>query len=387
MRVLISGGGTGGHIYPALSVATQLRDLYKADILYLGSDDGLETTIVPAANLRLAVIKAGKLRRYISWSTLKGIGRIPIGMMQAVDIVRKFRPDVAFTSGGYVAVPTGLAARINGVPLLMHQQDVPPNLSNKLLAPLATYISIAFADSQRYFPADKTRLLGNPLRQEILDVRQTTPQQARSALGFDPALPLLLVTGGSQGARHLNQAVCRALPQLLRSCQVLQISGSKLFTETQELAEQTMIGLDVQMRQHYRLVPYMSEEMPLALQAAEIVLCRSGAATLSELAVLQKPGILVPLPPSMGSSPQEANAATLAGKQAAEVIHNADLRADVLIERVNALLSQPARLQQMQTAIGEFAKPEATKAIIETIITMTKNGGVTKTPEQEVVSF
>jgi UDP-N-acetylglucosamine--N-acetylmuramyl-(pentapeptide) pyrophosphoryl-undecaprenol N-acetylglucosamine transferase len=127
--------------------------------------------------------------------------------------------------------------------------------------------------------------------------------------------------------------------------------------------------------------------MPLALQAAEIVLCRSGAATLSELAVLQKPSILVPLPASMGSSPQEANAATLAGKQAAEVIHNADLQADVLIERVNTLLSQPARLQQMQTAIGEFAKPEATKAIIETIITMTKNGAVTKKPEHEVLSF
>lgn len=387
MRVLISGGGTGGHIYPALSVATQLRDLYKADILYLGSDDGLETTIVPAANLRLAVIKAGKLRRYISWSTVKGIGRVPIGILQAVDIVRKFRPDVAFTSGGYVAVPTGLAARINGVPLLIHQQDVPPNLSNKLLAPLATCISIAFADSLRYFPAHKTRLLGNPLRQEILDVRQTAPQQARSALGFDPALPLLLVTGGSQGARHLNQVVCRALPQLLGSCQVLQISGSKLFNETQELAEQTMAGLDVQMRQHYRLVPYMSEEMPLALQAAEIVLCRSGAATLSELAVLQKPSILVPLPASMGSSPQEANAATLASKQAVEVIYNADLQADVLIERINTLLSQPARLQQMQTAIGEFAKPEATKAIIETIITMAKNGAVTKTPEHEVLSF
>jgi UDP-N-acetylglucosamine--N-acetylmuramyl-(pentapeptide) pyrophosphoryl-undecaprenol N-acetylglucosamine transferase len=387
MRVLISGGGTGGHIYPALSVATQLRDLYNADILYLGSDDGLETTVVPAADLRLAVVKAGKLRRYVSWSTVKGISRVPIGMAQAIDIVRKFRPAVAFTSGGYVAVPAGLAARVNGVPLLMHQQDVPPNLSNKLLAPLATYISVAFADSLRYFPAGKTRLMGNPLRQEILDVRQMTAQQARSALGFDPALPLLLVTGGSQGARHLNQVVCRALPQLLDNCQVLQISGDKLFTETQELAAQTMAGLDVQMRQHYRLVPYMSAEMPLALQSSEIVLCRSGASTLSELAVLHKPGILVPLPSSIGKSPQEANAVALARKQAAEVIHDVDLQPDVLVERVKTLLSQPARLQQMQAAIAKFARPEATKTIVETIINMTKNDGVTKTPAQEVLSF
>src|SRR5512142_968363 len=114
MRVLISGGGTGGHIYPALSVATQLHNQYNADILYLGSDDGLETELVPAAGLCLEVIKAGKLQRYLSWRTLKGIGRVPLGMVQAVGIVRRFRPDVAFTSGGYVAVPAGLAARLNG---------------------------------------------------------------------------------------------------------------------------------------------------------------------------------------------------------------------------------------------------------------------------------
>src|SRR6476661_5477961 len=128
MRVVISGGGTGGHIYPALAVATQLRELYNADILYLGSDDGLETQLVPSAGFRLATIKAGKLQRFMSVKTLKGIARVPIGITQAVGIVREFRPAVAFTSGGYVAVPAGLAAKLNGVPLLLHQQDVPPNL-------------------------------------------------------------------------------------------------------------------------------------------------------------------------------------------------------------------------------------------------------------------
>ena len=117
MRVLISGGGTGGHIYPALSVATQLRTKYNADILYLGSDDGLEMQLVPAAGFRLATIKAGKLQRYLSVKTIKGIARVPIGMTQAIGIVREFRPDVSFTSGGYVAVPAGLASKINGVPL------------------------------------------------------------------------------------------------------------------------------------------------------------------------------------------------------------------------------------------------------------------------------
>ena len=147
-------------------------------------------------------------------------------MAQAVGIVRRFAPDVIFTSGGYVAVPAGLAARINNIPLLMHQQDVPPNLSNRLIAPLATCISVAFADSLPYFPVGKTVQLGNPVRQEILDIRTVSVQETRRQLGLDPALPLLLVTGGSQGARHLNQEVCRALPDLLPHCQILQISGS-----------------------------------------------------------------------------------------------------------------------------------------------------------------
>lgn len=386
MRVLISGGGTGGHVYPALAVATRLRDEYKAEILYLGSDDGLETELVPAAGLRLEVIKAGKLQRYISWKTVKGVGRVPVGMGQAIGIVRKFHPDVAFTSGGYVAVPAGLAARLNGVPLLMHQQDVPPNLSNKLLGPLATYISVAFQASMQYFPASKTLLLGNPLRQEMLAVRQTSPQDARVALKLDPALPVLLVTGGSQGARHLNQVVCRALPQLLPNCQLLQISGTKLFAETRDLAEQTMAGLDDSLRSRYRLVPYMSDEMPLALQAAELVICRSGASTLCELAALEKPSILVPLPPAIGSSPQEQNAAVFGAAQAAEVVRNADLSPEILAERVYSVISQPARLQTSQAALRQFAKPQATKAIVETILKMAQGSRV-NTAEQEVISI
>jgi len=386
MRVLISGGGTGGHIYPALAVATQLQNTHHADILYLGSDDGLETEIIPAAGLRLAVIKAGKLRRYLCWQAITGVARIPVGMAQALTIVHRFRPDVAFTSGGYVAVPAGLAARINSVPLLMHQQDVPPNLSNKLLAPLATRISLSFRDSVQHFPAGKTLLLGNPVRQAILDIRQTAPQQSRSELGFMPDVPLVLVTGGSQGARHLNRVVCHALPELLKTCQILHISGQKLLQETRELSKQTLAHLDAETQQRYQLVPYMSEQMPLALQAADLVICRAGAATLSELAVLGKPSILVPLPPTIGSSPQETNAATFARAQAAEVIRNDDLKPDMLLARVNSILTQPACLQSMVDALKAFAKPDATQAIVATILTMVKMTRA-NTSEQEVSSI
>src|SRR5258708_8790320 len=182
MKVLVSGGGTGGHIYPALAVATQLVKQYQAEILYLGSDDGLENELAPAAGSALVIVSAGKLRSYISWQTLTGVARIPVGMAQDVGIVREFNPDVVFTSGGYVAVPAGLGARLNGAPLLMHQQDVPPNLSNRLIAPLATRIPVAFADSLAYFPARQTQPFGNHGRHEMLDIRSLSPQHPRRPL-------------------------------------------------------------------------------------------------------------------------------------------------------------------------------------------------------------
>ncbi len=374
MRVLVSGGGTGGHVYPALAIATELQARYQAEILFLGSDDGLETEIVPAAGFRFVAIKAGRLRRYISPQTITGVMRVPLGLFQAIGVVRKFRPQVAFTSGGFVAVPAVLAAKVNGVPVLMHQQDVPPNLSNRLAAPLATRISVSFADSLPYFPAKKTRLLGNPVRQAILDARAVAPVAAKAQLGFDGGLPLLLVTGGSQGARHLNQVMARALPALLPHCQVLQVSGKQLFDETRQLAESVLVGQGETMRQRYRLVAYLNEEMPLALQAADIVLCRSGASTLTELAALGKPSILVPLPPNIGGSPQEANAAMFGRKQAAIVVKNDDLTPEVLVERAQAMLASRERLDEMARAASSFAKPQAAQDISTELASIAKAG-------------
>jgi UDP-N-acetylglucosamine--N-acetylmuramyl-(pentapeptide) pyrophosphoryl-undecaprenol N-acetylglucosamine transferase len=293
-------------------------------------------------------------------------------MAQAVGIVRHFRPQVAFTSGGYVAVPAALAARLNSVPLMMHQQDVPPNLSNRMIAPLATRISVAFADSMRYFPAGKTLHLGNPVRQSILDVRNVQPQEARRTLGFSAEWPLLLVTGGSQGARHLNTTVCQALPELLKHCQVLQISGKGLFEETCKLSENMLASVDEESRRRYRLEPYMDAEMPVALQAADLVLCRAGAATLSELAVLGKASILVPLPPAIGNSPQEANAAMFGRNEAAQVLKDSDLSPQVLAERVLGLFSSSERLQAMAQAALTLAKPEAAEEIAAVVAQIAK---------------
>ena len=366
MRIVISGGGTGGHIYPALAVARALMQRYEAEVLFIGDANGLETRIVPAAGVPFVTITAGKLRRYLSPRTLTDLGRVPLGMAQALRHVARFRPDAAFTSGGYVSVPAGMAARAHRVPLLMHQQDVPPNLANRLLTPVATRISVSFAQSLRYFPAGRTTLAGNPVREEVLRMQGAERAPLKAQFGLDPALPLVLVTGGSQGARHLNLEVARALPLLLPRCQVLHISGTLTHDATRALADETLQATP-HLRARYLLYPYLEGEMPAALAASDLVLCRSGAATLAELAVLGRGSVLVPLPPGFTGSPQAINAETFCQAGAAEMLLDRDLTTETLSALLFPLLADSARREAMGNAARTLGHPDAAATLAEAV--------------------
>lgn len=368
LRILISGGGTGGHIYPALAVAGELKARYNADILYIGDADGLETRLVPEAGLRLETIHAGRLLRYWSKETVRDLARVPVGFVEARTLVRDFAPHAAFTSGGYVAVPAGFSARRLRVPLLIHQQDVPPNLANRLLRPIATRISVSFEDSLAFFPKHKTRLLGNPLREAITRLAGSDARVHKQALGFLPAYPLLVVTGGSQGARHINQAVVEALPTLLERFQILHISGQKTYDETMQAALQQIRGMPGHVVARYRIEPYLDADMPTALAASDAVIARAGAATLAELAVLGKPGILVPLPPGFSGSPQEANAAMFAKHGAAAVVLDKDLAAGSLLAAIRDLFADPNTRVKMSLAARQLARPNATADLASAVV-------------------
>ena len=374
MRILISGGGTGGHIYPALAVARELRERYDAELLYIGDLHGLETEIVPQAGIPFAGISAGKLRRYLSPRTLTDLGRIPIGMSQALRHVGRFRPHAAFTSGGYVSVPAGMAARARGVPLVMHQQDVSPNLANRLLTPVATRISVSFHDSLRFFPKSRTALAGNPVREEILAAAGHESAEYKPRFGFDPALPVVLVTGGSQGARHLNQVVVEALPELLPHCQVLHVSGTLTHEATATAAEERLRTLP-ELRGRYRLYAYLNEEMPAALGACDVALCRSGAATLAELAALGRASVLVPLPPGFSGSPQAVNAAMFQAAGAADMLLDRDLTAQSLAAMLAPLLADTAHRAIMASAARTLARPHAAATLADTVAALANQRG------------
>lgn len=326
---------------------------------------------MPKAGLAFVGVRAGKLRRYLSWKTFVDLGRVPVGFAQAIGQVRRFRPDVIFTSGGYVSVPAGFAARRFGIPLVTHQQDVSPNLANRLLRPLATRITVSFEDSLRYFPPKKTRLIGNPVRDAILSVVGTAPGTAKQSFGLDPALPLVVVTGGSQGARHLNEVVVASLPRLLPVCQVLQISGARTFADTRTASER-LFAAHPDWEPSYRLYEYLDAEMPLALAAADVVLCRSGAATLSELAALGKGSILVPLPPGFGGSPQAVNAAMFQRHGAARVIRDADLTPDTLCAALLPLLRDQEQRGALGTAAQALARPDAAADLAALVVGLAK---------------
>lgn len=327
---------------------------------------GLETQLVPKAGFPFVGIQAGKLRRYLSVKTFADLGRIPVSFAQAIRHVRRFQPDAAFTSGGYVSVPAGYAARSQRVPLVIHQQDVSPNLANRLLRPMATRITVSFEDSLRYFPAQKSLWIGNPVREAILQVAGMASSEAKQLFGLDPALPLVLVTGGSQGAKHLNEVVADSLPKLLPVCQVLQISGSRTYAATKSQTETQLEGYP-EWAARYRLYEYLDEQMAPALAAADVVLCRSGAATLSELATLGKPSILVPLPPGFGGSPQAVNAAMFQQRGAAKVIRDADLTPEPLSATLLPLLTDESERAALGKAARSLARPQAAAELAELV--------------------
>jgi UDP-N-acetylglucosamine--N-acetylmuramyl-(pentapeptide) pyrophosphoryl-undecaprenol N-acetylglucosamine transferase len=373
MRILISGGGTGGHIYPALAVAHALRDHYGAELLFLGDENGLEREIVPREGVRFVGVTAGKLRRYLSLQTITDLVHVPVGIRQAREVVKEFQPHAAFTSGGYASVPAGLAARGIGAPLVIHQQDVSPNLANRILAPRATRISISFPQSLRYFNRyrKKTALTGNPVREEILRVANHQPEPFKASFNLDPTQPLLLVTGGSQGSRHLNRVVASALSRLLPRCQILHISGEHNYEETRQLAEPHFAERP-ELRGRYVLRGYISTRMAEALAASDVLVCRAGAATLAELAILGRPSILVPLPPGITGSPQEINAAMFRQAGAAEVIEDRELTPDTLQAAVLPILDSAPRRTLMANAARTLGQPEATYTLTDTVAELAK---------------
>lgn len=358
-RIVITGGGTGGHLYPALAVAEALKeDVSVEDILYIGNIKRREAELVPQYGIRFEGIQFSGMPRGINLQIAAWGKDLGMSFLKARKLLKEFKADIAFGTGGYVTAPVLLAARSLGIPIVVHEPDAYPGLVNRVLAPWSTAVTCAFGESQQRLKTKHLHVTGNPLRSQI---GQVSKEQALENLAFPFTLdkPILLVTGGSQGARKINQGVLEALPTLIEELhyQVIHQTGDKLF-------EETLAQCPEAYRNHpgYFVAPFI-QDMASTLALADVAICRSGSMTLSEMYRGHIPTILVPYPYAAADH-QRQNALASQAAGASLMIEDAAFNGQTLIETLQKLRNEPHTQAAMKQAAQQLSAPSATADII-----------------------
>ena len=364
MRIILTGGGTGGHIYPALAVAERLQQLHPdCEILYVGTDRGLEKEIVPKRNLPFRTIHAEGLPRKLSPALLKAVKKAADGCLEARKIVKEFQPDVVIGTGGYVCGPVVLAAKLQGVSTMIHEQNAFPGITNKLLARFANCIMVNFEESREYFVhKERVTALGLPVRQEVLSAGK---EEGLQYFGFSPEKTTLLVSGGSRGARSLNRAMAEAYPELIQhpELQIIHLTGRTDYEDTMK----AIADHGVEIAEHPQIIikPYL-DDMQYGLAAADFCVGRAGATFLAEVTACGLPGILIPYPYA-AENHQEYNARALADRQAAYLLLDKDLTGNLLSEHILTLCKDSEKREQMAAQSRAMGKRDALDRIVELV--------------------
>ncbi|MBU1292073.1 undecaprenyldiphospho-muramoylpentapeptide beta-N-acetylglucosaminyltransferase [Patescibacteria group bacterium] len=360
MRILFTGGGTGGHIFPIIAVARQLKkNNPDLEMFFLGAPAGAGfSDVLQKEGIRIKTILTGKVRRYFSPKIILDIFKMPIGLIQAFLYLYVWMPDIIFNKGGFGSVPVVLVGWLFRIPILTHESDTIPGLANRLGAMFSKRIAVSFVSTGKYFPSKKTALIGNPIRSAI----PMTSEKAKTILGLTSQKPIILILGGSQGAQALNQAILGILPQLLEKYEIVHQCGFNNFEEIKR--ETSQISSD------YHLFPFLNEsQMSAAQLLANLVISRAGAGSIAEIAACGKPSILVPLPGS-GSDHQKENAFAYAQAGATTVVEEENLTLSIFLNEISQILDNPELSQKMSINAKNFSRPEAAQKIAETLIEM-----------------
>jgi UDP-N-acetylglucosamine--N-acetylmuramyl-(pentapeptide) pyrophosphoryl-undecaprenol N-acetylglucosamine transferase len=347
MKAVLAGGGTGGHVIPAIAIAQELRDRFQAEVLFIGTARGLENRLVPAAGFPLQLVKVGALNRVSLATRLKTVFDLPRAVFAARRMLDEFEPDVVIGVGGYASGPAMLAAILRRIPTLAFEPNFVPGFANRVVARFVSAAAIHFEDTGRFFR--NAVVTGVPVRPAFFQI----PKKP-----YSPDSPALLVFGGSQGARAINQAMIRALPELMKrtpGLRVIHQTGERDYNEVQ--AAYAQVGIPAE-------ISKFIDDMPGFFARADLVLCRSGASTVAEIAAAGKPAIFVPFPLAADDH-QRRNAEALERAQAAVVLEETRLDEVWLVDTICALLDFPRRLESMSKAARAMAHPDAAKDIAE----------------------
>ena len=355
IKVIITGGGTAGHVMPALAVAEVLKK-QNCEILYIGSKKGIEAKLVLKYNLPFKTIICGKLRRYWSLRNFIDPVKIILGIIQSLWYIARFQPKVVFSKGGYVGFPVVVASWILRKPIIIHESDLTLGLANRLSLPLAKRLAVSFpVENYPHLPAKKIIYTGNPLRKIFL------PNISESKIYFQlkENLPVLLIMGGSQGAHRINQTIQSVLPELLSHVQIIHITGPYDFKCFKSIKEELPSLLKV----NYHVYDFLADKIFSAMAVADLIINRAGANSLFETAFFGKPLILIPLP-----GHQEKNAEFFAQHKAAYMIKNNELTPQILLKNINHLLENSKERKILSKNLSSFVIPEAAEIISQEII-------------------
>lgn len=359
--IAFTGGGTGGHIFPGLAVIAELAKSFDGRIVWIGSTKESDRRAVEAAGIEYFGLPSGKLRRQLSLENLLDVFRVAAGYLAARRTLRELKPALLFSKGGYVSVPPCRAAADLGIPVFTHESDLSPGLATRLNAARAERILLAWEETRSAFPPalrEKAEVVGNPLRPAIL---QGAAARGRALLGIPEGLPLILAMGGSQGARQVNRLVEQALPALAPRAFVVHQTGEA--AEGEEGAEALLRSYPT-----YRRLPFIREELPDILAAADVLVTRAGAGALQEGAVLAKPLVLVPLAGTGTRGDQVHNAEHFAAKGAAKVLLGAEATPEALGAAVLDYLDRPEAAKAAGLAASALVRPDAAARVAELIL-------------------
>jgi UDP-N-acetylglucosamine--N-acetylmuramyl-(pentapeptide) pyrophosphoryl-undecaprenol N-acetylglucosamine transferase len=353
LRVLIAGGGTGGHVIPALAIARELRDSFHADVRFVGTARGLETRLVPEAGFPLELIHVGQLKNVSLGTRLRTLADLPLGLLRCASLLRSFRPNVVVGVGGYASGPAMMAAVLLRVPTLAFEPNAVPGLANRLVGKMVSAAAVNFEETRRYFRG--AQVTGIPVRQDFFSIATKSNQSDQS----DRSALRLLIFGGSQGARVLNEVMPEIAARLLHAIPGLSIvhqTGGRHGESTREAYVQAAVGFE-----RVTVTPYL-DDMVAQFRHADLILCRSGASTMAELAAAGKPSLLVPFPQAADDH-QRKNADAFVSAGAAELLLEANLTAEGLLRRLSELLNDPIGLEVMGERARELAHPNAVQEI------------------------